>query len=32
LRCPADVMATSLGTHAAYVTAAAVVDDAVHRV
>jgi hypothetical protein len=32
LRCPADVMATSLGTHAAYVTAVAVVDDAVYRV
>jgi hypothetical protein len=27
-RWPADVMATSLGTHAAYVTAVAVVDDA----
>ena len=30
-RWPADVMATSLGTHAAYVTAVAVVDDAVRR-
>ena len=30
-RWPADVLATSLGTHAAYVTAVAVTDDAVHR-
>lgn len=30
-RWPADVLATSLGTHAAYVTAVAVVDDAVRR-
>jgi hypothetical protein len=30
-RWPTDVMATSLGTHAAYVTAVAVVDDAVRR-
>ena len=31
-RWPADVLATSLGTHVAYVTAVAVVDDAVRRV
>ena len=30
-RWPADVFATSLGTHVAYVTAVAVVDDAVRR-
>jgi hypothetical protein len=30
-RWPADVMATSVGTHVAYVTAVAVVDDAVRR-
>jgi hypothetical protein len=30
-RWSADVLATSVGTHAAYVTAVAVVDDAVHR-
>ena len=30
-RWPADVMATSLGTHVAYVAAVAVVDDAVRR-
>jgi hypothetical protein len=30
-RWPADVMATSLGTHAAYVAAVAAVDDAVRR-
>jgi len=30
-RWPADVMATCLGTHAAYVTAVAVVDDGVRR-
>ena len=30
-RWPADVLATSLGTHVAYVTAVAVVDDAVRR-
>src|SRR3954454_20731546 len=30
-RWPADVLATSVGTHAAYVTAVAVVDDAVRR-
>lgn len=30
-RWPADVLATSFGTHAAYVTAVAVVDDAVRR-
>ena len=30
-RWPPDVLATSLGTHAAYVTAVAVVDDAVRR-
>ena len=30
-RWPADVLATSLGTHAAYVTAVALVDDAVRR-
>jgi hypothetical protein len=30
-RWPADVMATSLGTHAAYVSAVAIVDDGVRR-
>jgi uncharacterized membrane protein YagU involved in acid resistance len=30
-RWPADIMATSLGTHAAYVTAVAVVDDGILR-
>jgi hypothetical protein len=30
-RWPADVMATSIGTHVAYVTAVAVVDDGIHR-
>ncbi len=30
-RWPADVMATSIGTHVAYVTAAGVVDDALRR-
>jgi len=30
-RWPADVLATSIGTHVAYVTAVAVVDDAVRR-
>jgi uncharacterized membrane protein YagU involved in acid resistance len=30
-RWPADVMATSVGTHVAYVAAVAVVDDAVRR-
>src|SRR3954447_13525279 len=29
--CPADVLATSLGTHVAYVTAVALADDAVRR-